>query len=55
MVVFVTAYDEYALRAFEFNAVDYLLKPYDDTRFNAALERARDLCFARGTTSSTRA
>ena len=29
--------------AFEFNAVDYLLKPYDDTRFNAALERARDL------------
>jgi len=43
VVVFVTAYDEYALRAFEFNAVDYLLKPYDDNRFAAALERARDL------------
>ena len=43
VVVFVTAYDEYALRAFEFNAVDYLLKPYDDTQFAAALERARDL------------
>jgi two-component system LytT family response regulator len=43
VVVFVTAYDEYALKAFEFNAVDYLLKPYDDTRFHAALERAREL------------
>jgi two-component system LytT family response regulator len=43
VVVFVTAYDEYALRAFEFNAVDYLLKPYDDVRFAAALERAREL------------
>lgn len=42
VVVFVTAYDEYALRAFEFNAVDYLLKPYDDSRFAAALDRARD-------------
>ena len=43
VVVFVTAYDEYALRAFEFNAVDYLLKPYDDVRFAAALDRAREL------------
>ena len=43
VVVFVTAYDEYALRAFEVNAVDYLLKPYDDSRFAAALARARDL------------
>lgn len=41
-VVFVTAYDEYALRAFEVNAVDYLLKPYDDTRFGAALQRAKE-------------
>jgi two-component system, LytTR family, response regulator len=41
-VVFVTAYDEYALRAFEVNAVDYLLKPYDDTRFSAALQRAKE-------------
>ncbi|HEY4990002.1 MAG TPA: LytTR family DNA-binding domain-containing protein [Opitutaceae bacterium] len=47
VVVFVTAYDEYALRAFDFNAVDYLLKPYDDTRFAAALERARELVLRR--------
>jgi two-component system, LytTR family, response regulator len=41
-VVFVTAYDEHALRAFEVNAVDYLLKPFDDARFAAALQRAKD-------------
>ncbi|HVU26022.1 MAG TPA: LytTR family DNA-binding domain-containing protein [Opitutus sp.] len=41
VVVFVTAYDEHALRAFEVNAVDYLLKPFDDARFAAALARAK--------------
>ncbi len=41
-VVFVTAYDEYALRAFEVHAVDYLLKPYDDARFGVALQRAKE-------------
>ncbi len=41
-VIFITAYDEYALRAFEVNAVDYLLKPYEDDRFSAALRRARN-------------
>jgi len=41
-VIFVTAYDEHALRAFEVNAVDYLLKPYDDLRFAAALQRGKD-------------
>jgi two-component system LytT family response regulator len=41
-VVFVTAYEEHALRAFEVSAVDYLLKPYDDERFNAALRRAKE-------------
>ncbi len=40
-VVFVTAYDQYALRAFDANAVDYLLKPFDRARFDTALERAR--------------
>lgn len=39
-VVFVTAYDEYALKAFEVHAVDYLLKPFSDERFQAALDRA---------------
>jgi two-component system LytT family response regulator len=40
-VIFVTAYDQYALKAFERNAVDYLLKPYDDERFFASLEKAK--------------
>ncbi len=39
-VVFVTAYDEYAIRAFEVNASDYLLKPYDRKRFDRAFKRA---------------
>src|SRR5580693_1233044 len=41
-IIFVTAYDEYALRAFEAGALDYLLKPFDDARFHRALERAKD-------------
>jgi two-component system LytT family response regulator len=41
-VVFVTAYDQYALRAFDVGALDYLLKPYSDERFNTALARARE-------------
>lgn len=41
-VIFVTAYDEYALRAFEAGALDYLLKPFDDARFRLALDRAKD-------------
>ena len=41
-VVFVTAYDQYALRAFDAGALDYLLKPFDNTRFELALERAKD-------------
>jgi two-component system LytT family response regulator len=40
-VVFVTAFDRYAIRAFDMHAIDYLLKPYPDERFAAALERAR--------------
>lgn len=40
-VIFVTAFDEYALRAFEVHAVDYLLKPFDEERVEQALGRAR--------------
>jgi len=40
-VIFVTAYDSYAVRAFEVHAVDYLLKPFSSDRFEAALDRAR--------------
>jgi two-component system LytT family response regulator len=40
-IVFVTAYDQYALEAFSVNAIDYLLKPFDDERFQATLARVR--------------
>ncbi|MDR7335959.1 LytTR family DNA-binding domain-containing protein [Roseateles asaccharophilus] len=42
-VIFTTAYDQHAMRAFELHAVDYLLKPFSQARFDAALERARRL------------
>ncbi len=41
-IIFVTAYDRYAIQAFEAHALDYLLKPFTDERFEAALDRARD-------------
>ena len=41
-VVFVTAFDEFAVRAFEVHALDYLLKPFDEDRFGEALRRAKD-------------
>lgn len=41
-VIFVTAYDQYALRAFETGALDYLLKPFDNARFERALGRAKE-------------
>ncbi len=51
MVVFTTAYDQHALRAFEAQAMDYLLKPLDPARVDRALEKARLL--ARGRSDST--
>jgi len=41
-VVFITAYDQYALRAFDVHAVDYLLKPFSAERFQEAIDRARE-------------
>jgi two-component system, LytTR family, response regulator len=41
-LIFVTAYDQYALRAFEAGALDYLLKPFDNARFERALSRAKE-------------
>lgn len=43
VVVFVTAFDQYAIKAFEVQALDYLLKPFDDERFDIAFKRALDL------------
>jgi two-component system LytT family response regulator len=45
-VIFVTAYDQYALRAFEAGALDYLLKPFDNSRFERALGRAKARVYA---------
>jgi two-component system LytT family response regulator len=56
-IVFVTAYDTYALRAFEAGALDYLLKPFDDARFHRALKRAKDrlaTCIERESQSAQR-
>jgi two-component system, LytTR family, response regulator len=43
VVIFTTAYDQHALRAFEVHALDYLLKPFKPTRFKGAVQRAREL------------
>jgi two-component system LytT family response regulator len=51
VVVFVTAYDQYAIQAFEARAVDYLLKPIDDKRFSTAVERVRNQVRSRAAAS----
>ncbi len=51
LVVFVTAYDQYAIQAFEARAIDYLLKPIDEVRFTAALARVREYLRSRSAES----
>ena len=46
-VIFITAYDEYAVKAFELNAVDYVLKPFDDARLTSSIRRAQERIAAR--------
>jgi two-component system LytT family response regulator len=53
-LVFITAYDQYALKAFEFSALDYLLKPFTDERFRQAVARARRECRQRQTARLSR-
>ena len=53
-VIFVTAHDQYAIRAFEISAVDYLLKPVTEERFRKAFERAKKRLGAAGVGESTR-
>ena len=52
VVVFVTAYDAYALRAFDVQALDYLLKPFDDARFEMTVRRAKERVRASGGTNA---
>src|SRR5262245_36676528 len=57
-IIFVTAYDQHAIEAFEVNAVDYLLKPVDHTRLEIAIDRARrrisvERALGNGSTSAT--
>ncbi len=54
-IIFVTAYDTYALRAFEAGALDYLLKPFDDARFRRALDRAKERLVHSGSPDARRA
>ena len=54
VVVFATAYDKYAIKAFEVHAIDYLLKPFTRERFRHALDRAREQLAARGSHESRR-
>jgi two-component system, LytTR family, response regulator len=53
-IVFVTAYDEHAVRAFDVRAIDYLLKPFDEPRFRTAIERARAAVAARRSATERR-
>ncbi len=52
LIVFVTAYDDYALEAFEVSAADYLLKPFDAERFDRTLDRVRRRCAAQSSGDS---
>jgi len=55
VTVFVTAYDRYAIQAFEAHAIDYLLKPFSDQRFEGALRRACQFLRSRTAGEATRA
>ena len=53
ITVFTTAYDEYAIKSFEYNALDYLLKPVSNKRFDMALEKVREKLSSKTTESTT--
>lgn len=54
LVIFATAYDQHAIRAFEVHALDYLLKPFKQVRLKETLQRAREAIAARDTSAATR-
>lgn len=53
MVIFTTAFDEYAIKSFEYNALDYLMKPINAKRFESALEKITDRLALHKTTETT--
>ena len=53
ITIFTTAYDEYAIKSFEYNALDYLLKPVSNKRFDMALEKVREKLSSKTTESTT--
>ncbi|MAU16512.1 MAG: DNA-binding response regulator [Muricauda sp.] len=53
ITVFTTAYDEYAIKSFEYNALDYLLKPVSDKRFHMAMDKVRDKISSNSEAKST--
>ncbi|BFP41885.1 LytTR family DNA-binding domain-containing protein [Flavobacteriaceae bacterium GF1] len=53
ITIFTTAFDEYAIKSFEYNALDYLLKPINQKRFDRAIEKARDQLEGKGNESQT--
>ena len=52
-IIFTTAYDQYALRAFEVNAVDYLLKPFTPVRLHSAIQRVREVALVRANSAGS--
>lgn len=54
VIIFATAYDQYAIEAFELNAIDYLLKPFDDERFYKAFDKAKQKVAAKQSTDFSR-
>jgi two-component system LytT family response regulator/two-component system response regulator LytT len=54
LIIFATAFDQYAVRAFDANAIDYVLKPFSENRIRKSIERAKELISSRGKTVTIR-
>ena len=54
LIIFATAFDQYAVRAFDANAIDYVLKPFSENRIRKSIERAKELISSKGKTVTIR-